>query len=94
MCIAVYSPPLDSVGNSVRAVTFFKHLMQAYPCGIFDAIVRQGQQLFGATAREDDGETAVVGETVESAAASPSVTDRGTAACPLASSFPLRAHMY
>ncbi len=28
MGIAVYSPPLDSVGNSVRAVTFFKHLMQ------------------------------------------------------------------
>ncbi len=28
MGIAVYSPPLDSVGNSVRAVTFFTHLMQ------------------------------------------------------------------
>ena len=48
MGIAVYSPPLDSVGNSVRAITFFKHLMEAYPCGIFDSIVRPGQQLFGA----------------------------------------------
>jgi glutaminase len=28
MGIAVYSPPLDPVGNSVRAVAFFKHLMQ------------------------------------------------------------------
>ena len=46
MGIAVYSPPLDSVGNSVRAVTFFKYLMQAYPCGIFDAIVRPDRQLF------------------------------------------------
>ena len=28
MGIAVYSPRLDTVGNSVRAVTFFKHLME------------------------------------------------------------------
>ena len=34
MGIAVYSPPLDSVGNSVRAVTFFKHLMQVRACAM------------------------------------------------------------
>ena len=61
MGIAVYSPPLDAVGNSVRAVAFFKLLMEAYPCGIFDSIVRPGQQLFGSTAPaggedEEDGD--------------------------------------
>lgn len=40
MGLAVFSPPLDSHGNSVRGVEFCKRLLQVYPFGIFDQIVR------------------------------------------------------
>lgn len=39
MGIAVFSPPLDSHGNSVRAVEFYKRLLQKYKFGVFDHIV-------------------------------------------------------
>jgi hypothetical protein len=44
MGIAVFAPPLDSHGNSVRGVEFCKRLLQHYPFGIFDQIVA-GQRL-------------------------------------------------
>eukprot|EP01138_Halocafeteria_seosinensis_P013823 gb/GECG01014115.1/.p1 GENE.gb/GECG01014115.1/~~gb/GECG01014115.1/.p1 ORF type:complete len:1394 (+),score=186.92 gb/GECG01014115.1/:1-4182(+) len=37
--MAVYSPPLDSHGNSVRGVEFCKRLLERYRFGIFDQIV-------------------------------------------------------
>jgi glutaminase len=40
MGLAVFAPPLDSHGNSVRGVEFCKRLLQTYPLGIFDQLVR------------------------------------------------------
>jgi len=40
--IAVWSPPLDSHGNSVRAVMFFERLLQQFNYGIFDKVVANG----------------------------------------------------
>ncbi|RYG51832.1 hypothetical protein EON67_02565 [archaeon] len=39
MGIAVFAPPLDSHGNSVRGVAFCKALLRAFPFGIFNQLV-------------------------------------------------------
>jgi hypothetical protein len=39
MGIAVFSPPLDSHGNSVRGVEFCKRLLKEFKYGVFDQIV-------------------------------------------------------
>ena len=39
MGIAVFAPPLDSHGNSVRGVEFCKRLLREYDFGVFDQIV-------------------------------------------------------
>ena len=39
MGISVFSPPLDSHGNSVRGVEFCKRLLREYNFGVFDQIV-------------------------------------------------------
>jgi glutaminase A len=38
MGIAIFSPPLDSHGNSVRGVEFCKRLLHNYPYGVFDSM--------------------------------------------------------
>ena len=42
MGIAVFAPPLDSHGNSVRGVEFCKRLLREYDFGVFDQIVGGG----------------------------------------------------
>ena len=42
MGIAVYSPPLDAHGNSVRGVAFFERLMAKFNYGLFDKFVADG----------------------------------------------------
>ncbi len=59
MGIAVFSSQLDAHFNSVRGVAFCKHLMAAYPCGIFDIIVRH-KSCFDIS--EGDDEEGGVGE--------------------------------
>ena len=49
MGIAIYSPPLDSHGNSVKGVEFCKALLKLYPYGIFDALT--GGKLGGPLSR-------------------------------------------
>lgn len=39
MCIAVYSPPLDVVGNSVKGVKFFKKFTNLFNFHTFDSLV-------------------------------------------------------
>jgi hypothetical protein len=38
MGIAIFSPPLDSHGNSVKGVEFCKALLRHYPYGVFDSV--------------------------------------------------------
>eukprot|EP01138_Halocafeteria_seosinensis_P012360 gb/GECG01012629.1/.p1 GENE.gb/GECG01012629.1/~~gb/GECG01012629.1/.p1 ORF type:complete len:579 (+),score=63.97 gb/GECG01012629.1/:1-1737(+) len=45
MGIAVYSPPVDAHGNSVRAVEFFKRLLSEHRLGIFDQVVSGMQSM-------------------------------------------------
>ena len=39
MCIAVYSPPLDHIGNSVKGVEFFKRFTNLFKFHVFDSFV-------------------------------------------------------
>jgi glutaminase len=43
MGIAIWSPPLDSHGNSHKAVEFYKRLLSKYKFGIFDRFVQQSR---------------------------------------------------
>lgn len=38
MGIAIFSPPLDSHGNSVKGVKFCQELLKHYPFGVFDSL--------------------------------------------------------
>lgn len=38
MGIAIFSPPLDSHGNSVKGVKFCQELLKLYPFGVFDTL--------------------------------------------------------
>ena len=38
MGIAIFSPPLDSHGNSVKGVKFCQELLKHYPFGVFDTL--------------------------------------------------------
>jgi hypothetical protein len=58
MGIAVFSPPLDHHGNSVRGIAFCKELLTRHPLGIFQSIVVQSKlSLFDAGAHSVAGET-------------------------------------
>ena len=39
MCIAVYSPPLDTIGNSVKGVEFFKLFTSKFKFHVFDSFL-------------------------------------------------------
>lgn len=39
MCIAVYSPPLDHIGNSVKGIEFFKRFTNRFKFHVFDSFV-------------------------------------------------------
>ena len=41
MGIAIFSPPLDSHGNSVKGVEFCKALLRHYPYGVFDQLTQR-----------------------------------------------------
>ena len=56
MGIAIYSPPLDSHGNSVKGVEFCKALLKLYPYGIFDALTgRHDRKTAGEYIGADSG---------------------------------------
>jgi len=64
MGIAIFSPPLDSHGNSVKGVEFCKGLLRHYPYGVFDSVTNTVNT--ETTATED-----VVLEDVEDVVATP-----------------------
>ena len=41
--VCVYSPPLDTIGNSVRAVEFCKRLKRRMPLAIMDVVFRHAE---------------------------------------------------
>ena len=38
MCVALWSPPLDSIGNSARGVMFAEELVKIYNFHTFDSV--------------------------------------------------------
>ena len=57
MGVAIWSPPLDSHGNSVKGVEFCKRLLARYRFGIFNSLV--SDELSLATAAPTRGESAL-----------------------------------
>jgi glutaminase len=39
-CITIYAPPLDSIGNSIRGVEFFKQLVKVFVFHSFDSVTK------------------------------------------------------